>query len=194
MKSLYNYIIYTDSRYNNKKNIDGKELILNSELSERDYKFVNRIGTVKSVPINYKTKIKPGDKVIVHHNVFRRWIDVKGKEKNSSSYIDENIYSVSPDQVYAYKNNGHDRYCFVMPLPQDFKWSVLKEKELVGELVYNNKLLSSLNVSVGDIVGFTPGSEYEFNIENQKLYRILLNDITINYGRKKNKRKTTQSC
>ena len=49
MKSLYNYIIYTDSRYDNKKNIDGKELILNSELSERDYKFVNRIGTVKSV-------------------------------------------------------------------------------------------------------------------------------------------------
>ena len=173
MKSLYNYIIYTDSRYNNKKNIDGKELILNSELSERDYKFVNRIGTVKSVPINYKTKIKPGDKVIVHHNVFRRWIDVNGKEKNSSSYIDENIYSVSPDQVYAYKNNGEwkcpDRYCFVKPLPQDFKWSVLKEKELIGELVYNNKLLSSLNVSVGDIVGFTPGSEYEFNIENQKL-------------------------
>lgn len=198
MKSLYNYIIYTDSRYDNKKNIDGKELILNSELSERDYKFVNRIGTVKSVPINYKTKIKPGDKVIVHHNVFRRWIDVKGKEKNSSSYIDENIYSVSPDQVYAYKNNGEwkcpDRYCFVKPLAQDFKWSVLKEKELVGELVYSNKLLSSLNVSVGDIVGFTPGSEYEFNIENQKLYRILLNDITINYGRKKNKRETTQSC
>ena len=71
MKSLYNYIIYTDNRYDNKKNIDGKELILNSELSERDYKFVNRIGTVKSVPINYKTKIKPGDKVIVHHNVVR---------------------------------------------------------------------------------------------------------------------------
>jgi len=198
MKSLYNYIIYTDSRYDNKKNIDGKELILNSELSERDYKFVNRIGTVKSAPINYKTKIKPGDKVIVHHNVFRRWIDVKGKEKNSSSYIDENIYSVSIDQVYAYKNNGKwkcpDRYCFVKPLPQDFKWSVLKEKELIGELVYSNKLLSSLNVSVGDIVGFTPGSEYEFNIEDQKLYRILLNDITINYGRKKNKRETTQSC
>ena len=198
MKSLYNYIIYTDSRYDNKKYIDGKELIINSELSERDYKFVNRIGTVKSVPINYKTKIKPGDKVIVHHNVFRRWIDIRGKEKNSSSYIDENIYSVSPQQVYAYKNNGKwkcpDRYCFVKPLPQDFKWSVLKEKELVGELVYSNKLLSSLNVSVGDIVGFTPGSEYEFNIEDQKLYRILLNDITINYGRKKNKRKTTQSC
>jgi len=36
MKSLYNYIIYTDSRYDNKKYIDGKELIINSELSERD--------------------------------------------------------------------------------------------------------------------------------------------------------------
>jgi len=33
-------------------------------------------------------------------------------------------------------------------------------------------------VSCGDIVGFKPNSEYEFNIENKKLYRILSNYIT----------------
>ena len=88
MKSLYNYIISTNDRYNNKTSVKGKELILNTEITERDYEFVNRIGTVISAPINIKTSIKPGDQVIVHHNVFRRWYDVKGKERNSGNYID----------------------------------------------------------------------------------------------------------
>ena len=75
MKSLYNYIISTTNRYDNKVSIDNKELILNTEITERDYKFVNRIGTVVNVPININTPIKPGDEVIIHHNVFRRWFD-----------------------------------------------------------------------------------------------------------------------
>lgn len=58
MKSLYNYIISTNDRYNNKTSVDGKELILNTEITERDYEFVNRIGTVISTPINIKTPIK----------------------------------------------------------------------------------------------------------------------------------------
>ena len=60
--------------------------------------------------------------------------------------------------------------------------SVLSEKELVGELVYSNDYLRSLGVTEGDVVGFTPESEYEFNIENKKLYRIKSNDINIKYG------------
>jgi len=71
MKSLYNYIISTTNRYDNKVSIDNKELILNTEVTERDYMFVNRIGTVVNVPINITTPIKPGDDVIIHHNVFR---------------------------------------------------------------------------------------------------------------------------
>ena len=31
-----------------------------------------------------KFKPKEGDQVIVHHNVFRRWYDIRGIEKNSS--------------------------------------------------------------------------------------------------------------
>ena len=73
-------------------------------------------------------------------------------------------------------------YCFVKPVEQDFKWSVLSEKELVGELVYSNDYLNALEVSPGTLVGFTPASEYEFNIDDQKLYRIQSSDITIDYG------------
>ena len=189
MKSLYNYIISTTNRYDNKVSIDNKELILNTEITERDYKFVNRIGTVVNVPININTPIKQGDEVIIHHNVFRRWFDVRGVERNSGSYIDEDKYIVSPDQLFAYKQNGKwhcpNMYCFVEPLENEDIWSTESEQKLLGKLTYTNDYLESLGLSYGDIVGFTPDSEYEFNIDDKKLYRILSTDITINYGRKK---------
>ncbi|ASE99968.1 hypothetical protein [uncultured virus] len=36
-------------------------------------------------------------------------------------------------------------------------------------------------VNVGDLVGFRPGSKYEFIIDGQRLYRVLSNFITIKY-------------
>ena len=192
MKSLYNYIISTTNRYDNKVSIDNKELILNTEITERDYKFVNRIGTVVNVPINISTPIKQGDEVIIHHNVFRRWFDVRGVERNSGSYIDEDKYIVSPDQLFAYKQNGKwhcpNMYCFVEPLENEDIWSTESEQKLLGKLTYTNDYLESLRLSYGDTVGFTPDSEYEFNIDDKKLYRILSTDITINYGHKKEER------
>ena len=192
MKSLYNYIISTTNRYDNKVSIDNKELILNTEVTERDYMFVNRIGTVVNVPINITTPIKPGDDVIIHHNVFRRWFDVRGVERNSGSYIDEDKYIVAPDQLFAYKQNGKwhcpNMYCFVEPLENEDIWSTESEQKLLGKLTYTNDYLESLGLSYGDTVGFTPDSEYEFNIDDKKLYRILSTDITINYGHKKETR------
>ena len=64
------------------------------------------------------------------------------------------------------------------PIKADSKWSVLREQKLLGELVYSNEYLDGLGVSCGDVVGFKPNSEYEFNIENEKLYRVLSNYIT----------------
>jgi len=186
MRSLYNYIISTENRYNNSKAIEDKELILNTEITERDYQFVNRIGKVISIPILHKNDINVGDEVILHHNVFRRWIDVRGNEKNSSSFIQENEYFVAPDQIYAYKKNKDwlclNEYCFVKPLQDKLKWEPVREKKLLGELVYSNAFLKSLGLAIGDVVGFTPDSEYEFNINDQKLYRILSNQVTLKYG------------
>ena len=185
MRSVFNFIIESNKRYNNSKDIEGKKLILNTEISERDYMYTNRIGIVKAIPAIIKTPIKPGDSVILHHNVFRRWVYIRGKEKDSSSRIQENDYMVAPDQIYAYKRNGKwkclDEYCFVKPIKEDSKWSVLREQKLLGKLVYSNEYLESLGLSVGDMVGFSPDSEYEFNIDDEKLYRVLSNQITIKY-------------
>ena len=77
------------------------------------------------------------------------------------------------------------------PLENKDAWSTDSEQKLIGKLTYTNDYLSSLGLSCGDVVGFTPNSEYEFNIEDKKLYRILSKDITINYGHKENKTTTT---
>ena len=103
MRSIYNFIIKSNQRYNNSTDVEGTELILNTEITEKDYMYTNRIGEVKAIPALIKTPIKPGDKVILHHNVFRRWIDIRGNEKDSSSFIQEDEYMVSPEQIYAYK-------------------------------------------------------------------------------------------
>jgi len=188
MKSIHNYIISTNNRYNNKVNVADKELILNTEVTERDHVFVNRIATVESTPLEIKSPIKKGDQVIVHHNVFRRWFDIRGEEKNSTNFLTENTYFVTPDQVFAYKRKKDwislPGFCFVKPVKNEDKWGLRDNENLAGELIYTNEHLKSLGLSKGDIVGFMPDSEYEFTVDGQKLYRILSNHITINYGSK----------
>ena len=178
MKSVYNFVVTpVKSRYNNTKDIGGKELIVNTEIFNHQY--VSREAIVKAIPTVGDTDIKVGDKVIVHHNVFRRWHNQHGIEKNSRSYIDEETYLVQPDQIFLYKDTewqAQKGYCFVAPVKSTDKLSVDKEKPLVGIVKHTDG-----TVNKGDLIGFRPSSEYEFIIEGQKLYRLLSNFITIKY-------------
>ena len=178
MKSVYNFVVTpVKSRYNNTKDIDGKELIVNTEIFSHQY--VSREAIVKAIPTIGNTDIKVGDKVIVHHNVFRRWHNQHGVEKNSRSYVDEQTYLVQPDQIFLYKNTkwqAQKGYCFVAPVKSTDKLSVDKEKPLVGIVKHTDG-----TVNKGDLIGFRPSSEYEFIIDGQKLYRLLSNFITIKY-------------
>ena len=178
MKSVYNFVVTpVKSRYNNTKDIDGKELILNTEIFNHQY--ISREAVIKAIPTVGDTDIKVGDKVIVHHNVFRRWHNQHGIEKNSRSYIDEETYLVQPDQIFLYKHTewqAQKGYCFVAPVKSTDKLSVDKEKPLVGIVKHTDG-----TVNKGDLIGFRPSSEYEFVIDGQKLYRVLSNLITIKY-------------
>jgi hypothetical protein len=66
-------------RYNNTKQIDDKELVLNTEIYNHQY--INRSAKVIATPLLFQSPLKVGDEIIVHHNIFRRWIDVKGRKK-----------------------------------------------------------------------------------------------------------------
>ena len=189
MQSLFDFIIKPKKeRYDNIKQIGDQELILNSEISSHQY--VSRIGIVLAIPKAEPTDIKVGDEVIIHHNVFRRWYDVRGIEKNSRSYWKEDKYFVKPDQIFLYKRNNKKQapkvYCFVKPIQSN---NILLEKEvpLRGIIKYVDKELK--NIDKEDLVGFTPSSEYEFVIDGERLYRVLTNSITIKYEYKGNEKK-----
>tara|TARA_R110000787_G_scaffold94903_3_gene197794 strand:- start:733 stop:1323 length:591 start_codon:yes stop_codon:yes gene_type:complete len=184
MRSVYNFVVKPKGeRYNNIKELDGNELILNTEIFNHQY--VNREAIVISTPIIGDTDIKPGDTVIVHHNVFRRWHNMKGVEKNSRSYFDEDTYFINDDQIFLYKRGDKwiapKGYCFVIPLKATDQFNTESEKPLQGIVKYSDG-----TAEVGEVVGFGPDSEYEFIVDGERLFRILSNFITIKYERQGN--------
>ena len=179
MKSVYNFVVTPKGeRYNNKKKVGDSELILNTEIFNHQY--INREAIVISTPIVGGTDIQPKDTVILHHNVFRRWHDVKGREKNSRSYFNEDTYFINHDQIFLYKKNKKwippKGYCFVKPLKAVDQFNIESEKPLQGIVKYSDG-----TVDVNSLVGFTPNSEYEFVVDNERLYRVLSKFITIKY-------------
>ena len=61
-----------------------------------------------------------------------------------------------------------------------------EEEPLWGILKYGNKQLEKLNVYPGDRISFQPNSEYEFNIDDEKLYRMYTSNITLKNGHESN--------
>ena len=196
MRSLYDFIVKPiKGRYNNNKDIDGKKLILNTSIEE--FKFINREAIVVSIPLAYETHIRPGDKVIIHHNVFRRYYNQKGDAVDSSKLFKEDLFFCQLDQVYLYKKTDKwialgDR-CFVSPAKSLDDFSLDKEKEGVGILKISNSSLESLGINKGDVVGFKSNREFEFIIDDQRLYCMESNDILLKYGHERNEEEYNSS-
>ena len=179
MKSVYNFVVKPiGKRYNNVKKVGDKELIINTEIFNHQY--VNRQATVISKPIIGDTDINVGSDVILHHNVFRRWHNVKGVEKNSKSYFNEDTYIVQPDQIFLYKKfwqwHSPKGFCWVKPIKNKDKYANSETQENIGIIKYTDG-----SFKVNDLVGFTPISNYEFVIDNELLYRVYTKFITIKY-------------
>ena len=189
MKSLFDFIVEPyGQRYNNKVKVGDKSLIINTQVET--FKAVNNVAKVIEVPLSYKTVIQKGDLIMIHHNVFRRWYNMRGEEKNSKSYFKDGLYFVQQDQVYLYKNKDKwlsfgDRW-FVAPLKDKIEIHNVLEQNLIGVLKYGNSALEALEISEEDVVGYKPFGEYEFIVDGKRLYCMKSNDIVIKYERQGN--------
>ena len=184
MKGLFNFIISPiDGRYNNEKKVGDSKLIVNTNIEE--FVYINRMATVISIPTAIDTNIKKGDIVVVHHNIFRRWYDVRGNERNSRNYFTEDLYFCPLEQIYLYKQNKewitNLDYCFIKPVRETDKSKVEILKQQKGVLKYTNSILTQLDVHKEDVVGFNPMREWEFIIDGQLLYCMKSKDIVIKY-------------
>ena len=179
MQSVFNYLVSPKGdRTVGSKEIEGQTLLLNTDLQNHSY--TNRVGTILNLPLVGNEELKEGDDIIVHHNVFRRFRDVRGNEKDSKNYLSEDVYTIQADQIYAFKRNSEWKalkgFCFVKPIKEDKMFSVDFEKPLIGIVKLGND-----EIEKESLVGFKPNSEYEFVIEGQRLYRVPTNSITIKY-------------
>tara|TARA_R100001510_G_C7640134_1_gene197835 strand:- start:404 stop:1009 length:606 start_codon:yes stop_codon:yes gene_type:complete len=196
MKSLYDFIVEpVGDKYSNTVNVGGKKLVVNTKIE--NWKFVNRVAKVIETPAAFYTPINKGDEVIIHQNVFRTFYDMKGEKKKSRSWFKDNYYFCAVDQIYLYKNksgyNSFNDRCFVIPIRNREDLTLNKEEYLVGILKYGNKFLEELGINPGDLVGYTPNSEWEFLVNNKRLYCMKSNDIVIKYEHQGNEKEYNPS-
>jgi hypothetical protein len=185
MKSPFYFIAkpVKGKRYDNTREIGGIEFIVST--SEEDHKFSNRYAEVVELPLGYSGPVSIGDILLVHHNVFKFYNDMKGRQKSGKSFFRDDTFFIEPDQFFMYKHNNvwhsYDRYCFVKPMPaiDSYIKKPFTEEPLMGIMVYPNEYLKNQGVVSGDTICFKPDSEYEFNIDGEKLYRMFDHQITI---------------
>ena len=185
MNTVFNYIIkpVDDKRYKNTKAVGDKELIVNTDNFNHNY--VNRFAKVVGKPKHIESSIEIGDLIVVHHNVFRRWKDMRGKEKDSKSYYKDDMWFVNNDQIFLYKRyccwEANDGFCFDKPIQALDPLSIEKTEPEIGIMSYPDKFLQDQDIKSGDLVRFKPNTEYEFIIDGQLYYRIFSNSITMKY-------------
>jgi hypothetical protein len=185
MRSPFQFIAkpIEGKRYNNTKKIAGLDIIIST--SQEDHKFSNRYAEVVSTPIDYSGPIQKGDTLLVHHNVFKIYYDMKGREKSGKSFFKDDLFFIDSDQFFMYKQNGkwyaHDRYCFVKPVPveESYIFKPFSEEPLIGIMKYPNKYLKLKGIKEGDKISFQPDSEYEFTVDGEKLYRMFDHQIAL---------------
>lgn len=142
-----------------------------------DHKFVNRMAEVVSVPLMYNGPISVGDEIIVHHNIFRKFLNVKGKEIFSNFRVKDNLYRAPQETVFAYKKPGGDwlatdGFLFVSPVENFDIFTSGREKALYGVVEITGDCMQDKNIIKDTKVCFRPNSEYEFVVDGKKLYRI----------------------
>ena len=184
MKAPYCFIIkpIDGRRYDNIRTYGNSEFIISA--SQEDYTVSNRFGEVVSIPIYYNGPVNPGDVVVVHHNVFKYYYDMRGRQKSSWHHLMDDLFVVEPEQVYLHSVDNVNwsalsPFCFIRPIATEDKMiSTLSGlEELWGEVVFKSEDLNE--VSVGDVVSFTPDSEYEFRINGEILYRMFNKNICL---------------
>jgi len=154
------------------ENKDG--LILTTSIE--DHVFTQRLAYVEKTPIGYIGEIKEGDTIVVHHNTFRTQYDNQGFPRPSMYHIQDDLYFIEHELVYAIvKDNGDilpiHNYVLVTPIIEDSKFEGKKAMDNIATVAYSsNSMINEQNICKGDIIAMKADSEYEFNINGEKLY------------------------
>lgn len=185
MRSPFSFIVkpLKGRRYDNIKSIGDINFITST--SQEDHMASNRFAEVVSTPLGYDGEIKPGYILLVHHNVFKYYYDMRGRQQSSHNHFKDDMFFVEDDQFFMFFNDKdwkcYSKYCFIEPVELKDYYLVKPgtEEPLLGKIRYINDELLDLGLKVGDEVAFEPDSEYPFYINDEKVYRMFTSNIKI---------------
>ena len=184
MDAIGSFIIrpLNDKLYNNERTVKGSKYLVDTSIDSHEN--TNRFATVISTPAGYIGEVMKEDVVIVHHNVFRKVNDIRGKEMYSTGLLKDDYYLADDLEVYAYKRAGVwsaiSPYIFIEPILSDNKtYDTSNEQVQYGVVVMDNKELNGMSVIKGDTICFQPDSEYKFTVDGVKLYRMKTESICL---------------
>jgi hypothetical protein len=160
--------------------------------SKEDHLVTNREAIIIETPIGYQGPIEKGDLVLVHHNTFKIYFDMRGREKSAWNYFKDDLFFI--DDPYAYKKTngqwkGIGRYVFVSSIPNNQSGITTTDTEmpLVGIIKFGNDEMIELGLKEGDKVVFEPESEYPFYVDGEKVYRMYTKNLTIKLNEQDNR-------
>tara|TARA_R100001377_G_scaffold66253_1_gene41494 strand:+ start:402 stop:983 length:582 start_codon:yes stop_codon:yes gene_type:complete len=180
------YFVQVEKTHEDTVILNGKELFMNVTFDEMRH--ARQYGTVialpQGLPKNIKLDIKEGDKVYCHHFLVSENNKVKYHEK-------ENVYSTHWNNIYARVRKGKlkmlTHWNFIKQKIEDESNYMTKsgiytkpeaeDEELYGYVEYLNKDLKDMGVKKGDEIVFSTNSEYDMQIEGDKLLRMRNFDI-----------------
>lgn len=183
MKSPNAFVIQLPKKFKDKIEIGGVEMDLVSKFQEFENRYME--AEIVAVPILHDTGAKPGDILYFHHHVVL----------NPHFSVGDDLYLV-PFHPMGSRNNLANAYkgedgivplgdwVFLEPMESSKKIhsSVL---ELVQDDVQNDRgrvrfaseALAEEDLHPGDVVYFSKNSDYEMEIDGEKLWRMLVSDL-----------------
>ena len=189
MKPLKDFIVYVPERVNETKKIGDIEIYIDTKFNEFEHRVMH--GEVMGVPQKYKTAVEVGDTLFFHHHVVITPQVVDQKHHLYQVLFDPNGGFSS--QAYAVKKKDTGEvialgdWVFLEPIRPEAKLkSDLLEivsydtpRNEKGKIKYASDKIKEHGLEVGDTVFFQKDADYEMLIDNQTLWRMLVQHLMV---------------
>jgi co-chaperonin GroES (HSP10) len=189
MKPLKDFIVYVPERVNETKKIGDIEIYIDTKFNEFEHRVMH--GEVMGVPQKYKTDVEVGDTLFFHHHVVITPQVVDEKHHLYQVLFDPNGGFSSQAYAVKKKNTGEvialGDWVFLEPIRPEAKLkSDLLEivsydtpRNEKGKIKYASDKIKEHGLEVGDTVFFQKDADYEMLIDNQTLWRMLVQHLMV---------------
>lgn len=186
MKPLDVFIVHIPKRMKDTVKVGDVEIYIDSRFDEFEHR-VNE-GTVVAPPYKYDTGVEEGDVLYFHHHVVVNDGQPMTGEEDTYIVRYDDKHTVN-SQAIAYKNKegvvtALSGWVVLEPVDPEAVTSEqiltvgLEEKKyLRGTIAHPFVGIEGSGLKVGDVVGFPPNRDYNFEIDGETYFRVRHEDL-----------------